>query len=44
MSCAETILIAKTVIEDEFMGNSQIKEWYKWLKDGGTSVDNYPDV
>ncbi len=36
----ETIKILKTAFEDECTGNTQMKKWYKWFKDGGTYVDS----
>ncbi len=29
-------------IGDTCVGNTQIKEWYKWFKDGHPSVDSDP--
>nr|XP_012145357.1 PREDICTED: putative uncharacterized protein FLJ37770 [Megachile rotundata] len=37
---AETIDMMKKAFGDEYMRNTQIKEWYKRFKDGRTSVDN----
>ncbi len=41
-SCVETIKMMKTAFGDCCMGNTQIKEWHKWFKDGCTSVDSDP--
>ncbi|KAG5329102.1 GVQW3 protein, partial [Acromyrmex heyeri] len=39
-TCAETIEMLQKAFEDECMGKTQIKEWYKRFKNGRTSVDS----
>ncbi|GFY08975.1 protein GVQW3 [Trichonephila clavipes] len=41
-SCAETIEMLQKAFKDEWMGKTQIKEWYGRFKNGRTSVDSDP--
>ncbi len=41
-SCVRTIEMIKTAFGDECVGNTRINGWYKWFKDGHTSVDSDP--
>lgn len=39
---AWSIKTIQKVFGEDAMGKTQIKEWYNWLEDGGTSVDSEP--